>query len=335
MKVGTMVRRNVRLLVVLAALTSLFAPASARGQGAARYALLIQGASGEEQYAVQHRAWLDGLAGMLRDRFGYDAAHLVVLAEQPRAGEARATADEVRNAMTRLAGAIKQPDQLVVVLIGHGTGSGDEAKFNLVGRDLTVEEWAALLKPIQGRLALVNTTSASFPYVAGLASPGRVIITATNSPAQKFHTVFPEGFVQAFSNEVADLDKNARVSLWEAFAYASRFVRQHYEQNGIMATEFPVLEDSGDGKGRDAASTDTSEDGSIAELTYLDGPALPTASDPETQRLLVRQRDLTEQMDDLRRRRPTMTDEEFNTAFEKLALELAEVSREVRKRTGK
>jgi hypothetical protein len=39
-------------------------------------------------------------------------------------------------------------------------------------------------------------------------------------------------------------------------------------------------------------------------------------------------------MDDLRRRRATMSAEEFDRAFEALALELAEVSREVRKRTG-
>ena len=342
-----------------AALCLTLAPAVAEAQGA-RFAMIVQGASGDEQYATQHRGWVDSLARLLRDRYQYDAAHLVVLAEQPREGELRATAESVQTTLGRLAAGMKPADQLVIILIGHGTGTGAEAKFNLIGRDLTVEEWAALLKPVPGRLAVVNTTSASFPYLAGLAGPGRVVITATNSPSQRFHTVFPEGFVQAFSNEAADLDKNARVSLWEAFVYASRFVRQHYEQNGIMATEFAVLDDSGDGSGRAgiepargaapaAGTTPTgrqgapptgvaatkSDDGAIAELTYLDAPPMATASDPETQRLLVRQRDLTEQMDDLRRRRPTMSPEEYDKAFEKLALELAEVSREVRKRTGK
>jgi hypothetical protein len=315
--------------VVLCAVILTPAPAEAQG---ARYALLVQGASGEEQYAVLHRRWLDGLAGLLRDRFKYDAAHLIVLAEQPGAGEERATAESVRGAIARVSAAMTPADQLVIVLIGHGSGAGPDAKFNLVGQDLTVAEWAELLKPLPGRLALVNTTSASFPYLAGLAAPGRVVITATNSPAQRFHTVFPDGFVQAFSTDVADLDKNARVSLWEAFVFASRTVKQHYEQNGIMATEFAVLDDSGDGTGRDAAGE--GEDGTIAELTYFDAPALPTASDPETQKLLIRQRDLTEQMDDLRRRQASMSAEEYERAFEKLALELAEVSREVRKRTG-
>jgi hypothetical protein len=324
--------RFVRGVVVAAGLLPGLATSAAEAQGA-RFALLVQGASGEEQFAVQHRAWLNGLAGVLRERFGYDAAHLIVLAEQPAAGELRATAESVRTALNRLSSAMTAADQLVVVLIGHGSGAGPEAKFNLVGQDLTVAEWAELLKSVPGRLAIVNTTSASFPYLAGLAAPGRVVITATNTPAQRFHTVFPEGFVQAFTTEAADLDKNSRVSLWEAFVHASRQVKQHYEQNGTMATEVAVLDDSGDGGGQDAAAKGT--DGAVAELTYLDAAALPASSDPETQKLLVRQRDLTEQMDDLRRRRATMPAEEYDRAFEKLALELAEVSREVRKRTGK
>lgn len=319
-------------LVVLGGVLLVLRPSAAEAQGA-RFALLVQGASGEEQFAVQHRAWLNGLAGVLRERFGYDAAHLIVLAEQPAAGELRATAESLRTAITRLAGAMTPADQLVIVLIGHGSGAGPEAKFNLIGQDLTVAEWAQLLKPVPGRLAIVNTTSASFPYLAGLAAPGRVVITATNSSAQRFHTVFPDGFVQAFTNEAADLDKNSRVSLWEAFLYASRQVKQHFEQNGTMATEVAVIDDSGDGGGQDAVAKGA--DGAVAELTYLDGAALPTSSDPETQKLLVRQRDLTEQMDDLRRRRATMPAEEYDRAFEKLALELAEVSRDVRKRTGK
>ena len=321
--------RFMSLLLLTLTFALVVTPSSAEAQ--ARFALLVQGASGEEQYAALHRKWLNGLAGILRDKFGYDAAHLVVLAEQPAAGEQRSTAEILRSALGRIGAAMKPSDQLVIVLIGHGSGTGPDAKFNLIGQDLSVTEWAELLKAVPGRLAIVNTTSSSFPYLAGLAAPGRVVVTATNAGAQRFHTVFPEGFIQAFSNDAADLDKNGRISLWEAFVFASRQVKQHYEQNGIMATETAVLDDSGKG-GRDA--TAKAEEGSAAELTYLDTATVATSSDPETQRLLVRQRDLTEQIDDLRRRRGTMSAEEYDRAFEKLALELATVTREIRKRTG-
>lgn len=328
--VATMTRTT-RWLLLAAAFFLCWKPTLAEAQGA-RFALLIQGVSGEDQYAVLHRRWLDSLAGVFRDRFKYDVAHLIVLAEQPAAGQRPASAASVRAALDQLGKAMTAADQLVIILIGHGSGDGPAAKFNLVGPDLSVADWAALLKPLPGRLAVVDTTSASFPYLAGLSAPGRVVITATNSFAQRYHTIFPDGLVQAFSNEAADLDKNGRISLQEAFVYASRFVKQQHEQNGTMATEVAVLDDTGDGTGQDAASK--GKDGAVAELTYLDAVRLPTSSDPETQRLLVRQQDLTEQMDDLRRRRATISAEEYDRTFEKLALDLAEVSREVRKRTG-
>ena len=87
-----------------------------------------------------------------------------------------------------------------------------------------VAEWATALKPIAGRVIVIDTTSSSFPYLAGLAAQGRVVVTATNSAAQRFATVFPEGFIKALQSPEADLDKNGRVSVLEAFNFASRFV---------------------------------------------------------------------------------------------------------------
>src|SRR4051794_16462564 len=94
-------------------------PAPAAAAEGARFALLVQGASGEEQYAVLHRKWLDGIVSAL-GRFQYDADHLIVLSEEPKAGEERATADNVRAAFARLVKNMKADDQLMVVLIGHG-----------------------------------------------------------------------------------------------------------------------------------------------------------------------------------------------------------------------
>jgi hypothetical protein len=300
-------------------------------QSGARYAMLVQGASGEEQYAKLHRGWVDTLSTLLRGKFGYDASHLFVLAEQPKTGELGATAANVRTTLGGLAKSMGPTDQLIIVLIGHGTAQGGDAKFNLMGPDLTVAQWKALLDPIKGRLALVATSSASFPYMEGLAAPGRVVITATNSAAQRYHTVFPEGFVAAFGDPEADLDKNGRVSLLEAFTYASRTVTTYFEQKGTMATENALLDDNGDGTGRLASAT--GPDGSVAALTYFSGVVVATSSDPETQRLLARQQQLTEEVDELRRRQSSMPAAEYQKQFEQLMLDLATVSAEVRKRT--
>jgi hypothetical protein len=94
-----------------------------------------------------------------------------------------------------------------------------------------------------------------------------------------------------------------------------------------------MLDDTGDGAGRDAASA--GPDGTIAGLTYLDTVTLPTVADPELQALLVRQQTLTETVDELRRRRAGMDAEAFDREFERLIIDLAVVSRDVRRRMGK
>ncbi|MEO8070207.1 MAG: hypothetical protein ABI652_02310 [Acidobacteriota bacterium] len=331
LSLGMLVRKTLTLIGVALSLVGACSRVSA-AQGGARYALLVQGASGEEQYATLHRGWLDSLAMTFRDKFKYDAAHLTVLAEQPKAGEQKATAESVKAAFERFATQLTPSDQLAVVLIGHGGGQGADAKFNLIGPDLSVSEWATLLKPVRGRLIIVDTTSASFAYLAGLAAPNRIVITATNRAAQQFHTVFAQGFVGAFSSQDADADKNGRTSLLEAFNYASRVVKQSYEQKGTMATETAAIDDTGEGTVREA--TAAGPNGASAALTYFDAVETPATSDPELARLFATRASLTEQIDDLRRRRTSMPAADYDKEFERLTTELAVVSRDVRRKTG-
>jgi hypothetical protein len=305
-------------------------PAAAQG---ARYAVIVQGASGDPQYATQHRAWVDSLASVLRDKLGFDADHILLLTEEPKANEQKSTAEVVKATMARLAKATKADDLVFVMLIGHGSGDGPAAKFNLVGPDLTAAEWAALFDPIPARLAIVDSTSSSFAYLAGLSGKNRIVITATGSFAQRYHTVFPDAFIAALTAPDADADKNGRISLLEAFAYASRLVALHYEQDGHLSTETALFDDNGDGKGRSAVQT--GDDGVVAGLTYLDVVATAKSSDPAVQALLVRQQQLIDQIDELRRRRPTMAPIDFDRQFETLIIDLATVSRDVRRRTGK
>jgi hypothetical protein len=268
-----------RVLVVTLVAVGAFSVAHPRrvaAADAAKYALVIEGTSGGDEYATLHRQWLDAYLTLFRDKFKYDAAHLIVLSETPRAGEEKSTAESVRAVLARLASSATAADQVAIVLIGHGSGEGADAKFNLVGPDLSAAEWAKLVEPIKAHLVFVDTTSASFPYLAGLSAPGRVVITATNSYAQRFHTVFADAFAQALGADAADEDKNGRISLLEAVTYASRLVKAHYDQGGIMATEIAAIDDDGDGKGR--VATDKGPDGAIAGVTYLDNPAVPTST---------------------------------------------------------
>ena len=51
------------------------------------------------------------------------------------------------------------------------------------------------------------------------------------------------------TDDSSDLDKNARISVWEAFSAASAAVRRHYQQRGQLSTERALLDDNGDGVG--------------------------------------------------------------------------------------
>jgi hypothetical protein len=324
---------------VLGLVTLLTAPSIAWSQGAEpaaaqadRYAVLVQGASGEEAYAALHRGWLDKFVGVLRDRLGFDAARLTVLAEKPKAGEQPATAESVKSVLGRIATQAKPADVVFIMLIGHASSDGAEAKFNLVGPDLTVSDWNALLKQVKGRITFVDTSSVSFPFLKGLAAPDRVVITATNSGGQRYATVFASGFIDAFTAEVADADKNGRISMLEAFVYASRQTAQHYEQANRLATEHSVFDDTGDGVGSDGSGTGS--DGVVAGVTYLDVAAAPKVADPELQKLLLQQRALNEQLDDLRRRRNSMPSDVYDKEFESIVAQLAVISREIRRKGG-
>ena len=322
-----------RLLLLTVAATLLIVSATPAFADGKRYAVIVQGASGDPQYATLHRGWVDSLATLLRSEFKIDGPALSILVETPKDGELRSTAESVRTVFGRLAKETKADDLVFVMLIGHGSGDAAAAKFNLIGPDLTAEEWGALLKPVPARIAFVDSTSSSFPFLAGLAGPNRIVITATSTYAQKYHTVFPDAFIRAMTASEADADKNGRISVMEAFTYASRLVAQHYEQAGTMSTERASIDDTGDGKGRDANTT--GEDGNVAAFTYLAPSAIPTVSDPEVQQMLLRQQSLTEQVDDLRRRKATMSAADFDQEFEKLIVDLALVSRDIRRKIKK
>jgi hypothetical protein len=295
-----------------------------------RYAIVVAGASGGQEYVQQYSRWTDELSKLLATRMQIDAARITVLSDTPRPDGA-ATAANVRKALAALRGTANADDVVLVVLIGHGTFDGVDAKFNLVGPDLESAEWAALVAAIPARVVFVNTASASFPFIERLAGPRRVVITATDSPAQRFDTVFPEHFIKAFQQDTSDVDKDGRVSIWEAFTSAASGVRRHYQQRGQLATERPLLDDNGDGAGKEAS--DPGGDGALASRIYLDRPvpgAAPT--DPELVRLLQRKAALEAEVEELRVRRAFMPAADYAREFERIMIELARVSQEVRRR---
>jgi hypothetical protein len=302
------------------------APAAADG----RHALLIFGAAGGEKYSADHDRWASSLASTLRDRFSFPAEQIVVLSPDAPP-DRQSTRENVARAIEKLRGQAGADDLVVLLLVGHGSVDATAAKFNLPGPDMDDGEWATLLRGMPGRLVFINGASGSSPFLQRLAAPERIIITATDSPAQRFYTVFPDRLVHVLADPAVDRDKNGRVSIWEMFAATSAAVRQHYEQKGQLSTERPVLDDDGDGRGSEADTPDT--DGALARTTYLDGSVVADETDPAVAELVARQRGLERQAEELKLRKGSMPRDKWDAEFERLMIELARVSRALRSRS--
>ena len=324
------------LFAGLAAFAFLISPSIA--SAGERYALVITGASGGDAYAQKYARWRTSFIDTLRDKFHYDPQRLLVLAETapgqssgpPADGVKQATRDNVRTALADLRKRMTKDDQLLVLLIGHGTTlDGEEAKFNLVGPDLSAADWSDLLRPLPGRLVFVNTTGASYPFLRRLAAKGHIVLTATDTAAQQFETVFPEFFIKAFDDPAADLDRNNRVSMWEAFTYASAGVRQWFEQKGQLPTERSLLDDTGAGIGREAQSPGT--DGAVARVTYLEPDvALALPADTALAGLVRRRADLETQLEELKARKESTPPDQYDADLEKILVEIARLAAQIR-----
>lgn len=331
--VGVAVRSlQARVGGAVAALLLVGSPAATLAED--HFTLIVSGASGGGEYAERLARWRSTLVDALRERPGFRDGHLRVLAEQPGPGIGRASREGVRDALSEIARRMDTASVLLVVLLGHGTFDGTDARFNLVGPDLEAREWRALLDPLPGSVVFVNTTAASFPFLDRLGAAGRVVVTATGSPAQRYETVFPEYFVTAFGDAASDADKDGRVSVWEAFAYASDQVRRFYQRAGRLATERAVLDDTGDGIGREPDRS--GPDGALAARLFVGaGPgARPAADDPALVPVLARRREAEARIAELRARKEAMESADYLAALEPLLVDLARVSRELRRRTA-
>ncbi|MCC6988530.1 MAG: caspase family protein [Acidobacteria bacterium] len=309
------------------------APTGTAGPRDTRWAIVVSGASGGPAYAEQMASWRQAIEVALTSRFGFAPSQIVQLVDETaRASGTVATAENVRKAFATLQGQVGKDDTVLIVLLGHGTFDGQVAKFNLVGPDLTAADWAAMLGALPGRQVVVNTTEASAPFLEALAASGRVVITATETAAQRYATVFPDYFVKALGDVQSDLDKNGRTSVWELFASSSGAVARHYTERAQLTTERAMLNDTGDKAGVQATVT-TGPVGTMARSLYLDRDVASENADPAVRELIGRRRALETEAEAHIQNKPGGDPAEWAAEFERLMIELARVSREIRQRS--
>lgn len=326
-----------RVSVLAVGLLAFAAPASAQ----AVHLAVIVGLAGDPEHAELFQRWADTLVDGATGRLGVAKDHIVYLTEEPEKDKTRATGkstkEEIDRAFAGLAGKAAADDVVFVLLIGHGSFDGRIAKFNLPGPDMTPADFDVLLKKLPSRhIVFVNTASSSGPFLTELSGPGRTIVTATRTGAERFATLFGGHFIDALMSDAADADKNRRVSVLEAFNAAKLGVARAYEQEGLMMTEHPLLDDSGDKQGSLTPSLE-GKNGPIAGVLALGtaGSGQPLPADPKLRALYEERQALERRVEALKLLKTSMPPEKYASELEKLLTDLALKSKEIKDAGGK
>jgi hypothetical protein len=269
------------------------------------YYLIVGGLGGEPTYEEQFAKDTAALAAVARRT---TAQNRVMLLQ----GEG-ATREALVTSFDSLRTRAKAADNVVVMLVGHGSYDGEAYKLNLPGPDLDGEEFAKLLAAVPARSQLVvNATSASGAILEKWAAEGRTLITATRSGFERNATRFAQHFAAALAAGSADINKNGAITAQEAFDYASRSVADSFEKDGALATEHPQIAGG-------AASRFT-----VARLASA-GPAEPAAVSPAVAALVAEKDKLDQEIESLRTRRESMANDVYLAELQTLLVQLAEV----------
>jgi hypothetical protein len=299
------------------------------------YLLVVSGIGGEKVYRERFEQWSQTMLDAAGTRLAMPPERVVYLHHPPRESSAGEDGPllkaELQTSLSRIAADSEPGDVAVILFIGHGNTRREDALFNLPGPDLSAAELDEMLAALADRrVVIVNTAPSSAPFIKTLSRSNRVVITATASASERYHTIFPRHFVAAFAEGGADTDKNGRVSVAEAFEYARREVRRTYQDAGRLQTEHALLDDDGDGSGSmDLVAEDG--DGALARTVFLQGAraAVPGAS-ARLGRLLEERAALLERIDVLKADKQGMDLAEYEERLEELLVELALTSRAIR-----
>jgi hypothetical protein len=304
-----------------------------------QYVIIVTGAAGAEEYGAEFERAADRWEEAARA----GGAESIRLGPRAGGGEAGQATDR-----DLLAGAIRgrsgsSKECLWIVLIGHGTFDGKEAKFNLRGPDFSAAELAEWLQSCKRPLAVIHCGSGSGPFINKLSGPGRVIVTATKSGDELNYARFGRYLAEAVAERDCDLDKDEQVSLLEAFLLAAARTAEFYEREARLATEHALIDDNGDGLGTPAdwfrgaravrraaggAAADGLRSGQFILVRRPVERVMPAAVREERDRLELA-------LESLREEKAKIDPDEYHDRLEKILLELARLYEKLEKDAAK
>jgi hypothetical protein len=320
-----------RLLVVAWLIISGTMAMAAERDG--RWAVLISGASGDPELQQTYLKEITDLYSTLTNSLGFPRSQVAVLFDDPSKNpemiRRKATREELQALCRELASRVQKNDLMFVFIEGHGDYDGKTYKLNMVGPDPTGEELASMLYSIPAqRFVVINATNCSGGSLSALSKKDKIVIASTKSGMEKNQTHAARFFIDAFTNNAADSNKDGRASIFEAFVYARQKVEEYYLNEASMQTEHAVLDDNGDGQAQTQPSPENGE-GFLARTVFLDSGASVAASanlTPEMRELASEARNIESRIEALRYAKAEMPEADYQKKLEELLLKLAQIN---------
>ncbi|WP_435011489.1 hypothetical protein P12x_002801 [Tundrisphaera lichenicola] len=287
--------------------------------------IIVVGAPGSADYEPEFRRWADL----------WQAASSKAGADSIRIGEAKDDPASTGNDRDRLRSALAEHASgtapLWLVLIGHGSFDGREAKFNLRGPDVSEVELAGWLESVKRPIAVLDCSSSSGPFLSKLSGEGRVVVAATRSGNESNFARFGQYLAESIADPRADLDKDGQVSLLEAYLAASSRTEEFYKSKSRLSTEHALLDDNGDKLGtpadwfRGVRATKRAKDGAPADgLRAHQWHLVPSDRERALPPEVRRDRDRIElAIAALRDEKPRLAEDDYYARLEALMVELA------------
>ena len=304
-------------------------PAATTNAPAAVDVLIIVGAAGEqtfgEDFAEATRDWVKACG---------DASKSFRVIEAQAVGT-----NQLAELTETLAAQNTLERELWLIFIGHGTFDGKEAKFNLAGPDISAGELSALLDQLKRETVVINSSSSSAPFMNALASPSRLVVTATKSGYEENYTRFGKFFAKSIVDREADLDQDGQVSLLEAFLMASRHVEDFYKSEKRLTTEHALLDDNGDGRGTPSTffrgirpAKEPEENAKVDGLRAHQIHFLPSEEEARlAPEIRERRNELERQLENLRARKEKLPEDQYLKELENIILPLSRLYRDAAK----
>jgi hypothetical protein len=303
-------------------LVLLLAPAMAWANSSA---LIIQGVGGSEQIEKKLEKWGSGTRDALIQDMGFAKDRVILLA-----GDNTRKAN-VEQAFAQLKQQIKKEDNFLLILIGHGSFDTDY-KLNIMGPDVTGKEYVALIDSLgANRAVVVSSTSSSGGMFETMSGRNRVLVAASRS-GEKEDTVFYEYFLMGLKGLTADEDKDKKVSVWEAFKYATSGVERFYKEQQRIMTEHAGL--AAGGTAQVAATASDQDTPILARVTSLSADRAITVADPKLQVLLNERKSIEQEIEKHRLDKNLLSEAEYEKRLE-LIVQLARKNQEIQEQQKK